>query len=465
MVDFLAALTTDLPRRVPAERTTADEVAAVFAGPEPRSWRSTARHEQLPPSGPWMYWLIMSGRGWGKTYTGANVLAEWALEQVGDYAAVAPTLGDAKKILADGPSGLVEALGDDLVSFNRTDLILFLRNGSRIVLASADVPDRLRGWNLSGAWLDELGSYGPGAKNLWDAALIPALRIGDYPRAIITTTPRRGNTVLTDLLERAEKADPTVHLTRGSTMDNAANLSPAFLEEMQRRYAGTALGEQELMGILLDDVEGALVSSMLVEATRITFDEMPDLDRVVVGVDPAVSNKDGSDYTGIVAVGIGPPPTGWHPPNGHTVLTGLPHLYVLADASVKASPEGWANRALDTAEDWAAEAIVAENNQGGAMVESTIRMVAQSTGHMLPRIQNVWASRGKTARAEPVAALWEQGRLHIVGRHAVLEAEWTTYVIGESTKSPDRLDASVWAAVGLMPALGVKGGTPVRILV
>jgi len=411
-----------------------------------------------------MFWVLCAGRGFGKTFSGSNVLVEEALAHVGDYAAIGPTFGDAKKIMAAGPSGLLVAAGSDVASFNQADYIIFLRNGSRIVLASADVPDRLRGWNLRMAWVDELGSYGPRARELWDAVLLPALRIGEHPRAVITTTPRRGNTVLVDLLARAERGDPTVHVTRGRTADNKANLSDTFVETIYARFAGSALGAQELDGILLEDVPGALVDTELIEVTRVQPDQTPELRYVVTGVDPAVSNTEYSDATGIVVVGIGPAPSGWQPPSGALMVTGQPHLYLLQDASLKASPEGWARRALQVADDWAAEAIIAESNQGGQMVESTLRMVADGSGLHIPRITLVHASRGKVARAEPMAAAWAQHRVHVVARLPELETEWTTYVQGETSKSPDRLDASVWAAVGALPQLGMRTPTMVKVL-
>ncbi|HEV7447739.1 MAG TPA: terminase family protein, partial [Steroidobacteraceae bacterium] len=212
-----------------------------------------------------MYWVIMAGRGSGKTWTGSNVLAEWATEQPGDYALIAPTFGDSRKICVEGPSGLLTALGSQLDAYNRSDYVLHLTNGSRIVLASADAPDRLRGYNLSGAWCDELASFGPDQQELWDKALMPALRIGRRPRMIVTTTPRRSAVVLRQLLDRAKRGDPAVVVTRGSTFDNRANLSAAFLHEMELRYQGTTTGRQELGGEMLDEVEGALVAAGLID--------------------------------------------------------------------------------------------------------------------------------------------------------------------------------------------------------
>lgn len=432
--------------------------------PTARRWRHLARPEQLPPPGDWLYWLVTSGRGWGKTFAGANVLAEWATKQSGDYALIAPTFADARKVCVEGHSGLLAALGDDVLSYNKSDYIVYVKNGSRIILASSDVPDRLRGYSFCGAWLDELSSF-TNTRDLWDLALLPALRKGRLPQTVITTTPKRGNPLLRELIDRATAGDPVVRLTRGRTMDNKANLSKAFLDEIHKRYAGSSAGRQELEGELLDSVEGALVNGELIEATRLYNPEsVPILRRVVVAVDPAVSNNEGSDYTGIVVVGIGPAPAGWEPPNGLTVLHGSKHAYLLEDASLKASPETWARKVLTVADEWDADQIIAEVNQGHDLVSTTVQLVARAGGMRHPRIRQVTASKSKVARAEPIAGLWEQHRVHVVGTLPRLEDEWCSFVPGESTKSPDRLDASVWGIVGVMPELGMKARPPMRVI-
>lgn len=440
-----------------------DPLLDVLAQLEPvgmRSWRNRARADQLPPDGDWLHWLIMAGRGWGKTWTGANVLAEWAVTSPGDYAVVAPTFGDARKICVEGPSGLLQALGDDLLDYNKSEFIIYVRGGSRIMLASADVPDRLRGLNLRGAWLDELASYRNGRK-LWDEALLPALRIGRLPRTVITTTPRRGNKVLAELLDRVASGDPEVAVVRGSTKDNLANLSPAFIQAIYKRYQGTQLGRQELEGELLPDVEGALLRSALLELTRIRdIDTIPELRRIVVGVDPSGSGKSSSDRCGLVVVGIGPPPAGTPP----DVVMGE-HLYFLEDASARLSPERWATRALDLADEWGADTIVAEKNMGHDLVETMIRMTARSQRRRLPRVVPVWAARNKQARAEPLVGVWEQFRSHIVGGMPGFEDCLTSWVAAEGGESPDPLDAGVWGACELMPELALGTATEVKILV
>lgn len=432
--------------------------------PSPRTWRSQARPEQLPPAGSWLHFLFLGGRGTGKTWSGSNILSEWAITQPGDYLVVSPTLGDARKTAVGGSgpddAGLIKALGDDLLDYNKSEFILYVRGGSRIFIVGAEKPDRIRGMNLRGAWLDELASY-RNARALWDEALLPALRIGRLPRTITTTTPRRGNQVLMELLDRASSGDPEVVVARGTTKDNLANLSPAFIKAIYARYQGTALGRQELEGELLPDVEGALLRAALLELTRIRNVEMvPELRRIVVGVDPSGSGKASSDRCGLVVAGIGPAPVGTPP----GVVEGE-HLYFLEDASARLSPERWATRALDLADEWGADSIVAERNMGHAMVKTMIRMVARSQRRRVPQILDPWAARGKQARAEPVVGLWEQFRAHIVGGMPQFEDCWTSWVPGEGGESPDPLDAGVWAACGLMPELALGSATEVRVLV
>lgn len=438
------------------------DVLAQLEPPGARWWRNQARADQLPPDGDWLHWLIMAGRGWGKTWTGSNTLAEWAVTAPGDYAIVAPTFGDARKICVEGPSGLLVALGDDLLDYNKSEFIVYVRGGSRIMLASADVPDRLRGLNLRGAWLDELASYRD-VRELWDKALLPALRIGRLPRTVITTTPRRGNKVLLELLDRVASGDPDIAVVRGATKDNLANLSPAFIEAIYKRYKGTSLGRQELEGELLPDVEGALLRAALIELTRIrSIEHIPELRRIVVGVDPSGSGKDSSDRCGLVVAGIGPPPVGLEMPGAS--VDGE-HIYFLEDATERLSPERWATKALDLADEWGADTIVAERNMGHDTVKTMIRMIAKSQRRRLPAIADPWAARNKQARAEPVVGLWEQFRCHVVGGMPGFEDCWTSWVPSETKESPDALDAGVWAACGLMPELAMKAATEVRVLV
>lgn len=465
LTDILAAIGA-APDSVSAD--SGDGLVAAALGemepPEPRAWRAKARPEQLEVADSTaLYTLYQAGRGSGKTFTAAHTFAEWTLAERGYWAIVAPTFTDARQICVEGPSGLINALGDDLVSYDRSKFEIHVRGGSVIYLASDDAPARLRGKNLNGIWGDEPGSW-RNIRETWDEGIEFATRIGTA-RRLLTGTPKRGHRIIRELNERAARRDPDVRLVRGNTMDNAANLSQTFLNSVLKRYAGTSLGRQEIDGELLNEVEGALVTGALVEQTRLMdADLVPELTRIVVGVDPATTNEEGSDHTGIVVVGLGPAPRGWQPPNGLGILRGSKHAYLLEDASVKTTPEGWARRALTVADEWGADAIVAETNQGGDLVTTTVRLVATAGGLRTPAIRKVTASRAKVARAEPIAGLWQQHRMHPVGTFPLLEDEWLGWVPGESTKSPDRLDAHVWGVVGVMPELAMKGPTPVRVI-
>ena len=303
-----------------------------------------------------------------------------------------------------------------------------LPQGQKIHIRGADDPDAGRGFNLAGAWLDEIAKWRH-ASRVWVEGIVPSLRIltatGQKPRAVITTTPK----AIPLLFEFAKRTDGSVHITRGSTFDNSANLSPAALAEMERRYEGTRIGRQELYGELLVDVEGALWTLGGIERDRVSKEDgYPQLVRIVVGVDPAVTSGESSDHTGIVVAGLAT--------NGH--------FYVLDDKSIKASPDAWARVAVEAYHSHKADKIVAEANNGGDMITILMRQVDVNVS-----VKKVIATRGKQLRAEPISSLYEQGRVHHVGLFAELETEmceWTP----ASPNSPDRLDALVWAITELM---------------
>lgn len=400
-----------------------DALDALFNPPPPqaRPYEAQARPAQLPPDGDWITWLIMAGRGWGKTWVGANWLLKRATREVGDWAVIAPTFTDVRKVCVEGPSGIrAQALPGEITSYNRGTWKITLSNGSVIHMLSADQPDRIRGYNLRGAWCDELGAWR--REDAWYDGLMPALRIGEHPQAVVTTTPR--STRL--MRELAARKDDTVVFTRGSTWDNAANLSANALAEY-KRWEGTTRGRQELHGELLDDMPGAAWRRHWIDDHRRSLDQVPDLARVVVAVDPSGTSHADSDEAGIITVGLD------HDGD----------LWVIADDSGVLTPDAWARVAVHAYDKHGADKVVAERNFGADMVEATLRHVRAH----LP-VETVNASRGKAIRAEPIAALYEQGRVHHVGAFPELEDQLCTWSPMEKW-SPDRLDALVWACTAL----------------
>ena len=359
----------------------------------------------------------MAGRGAGKTRTGAEDVFDFArTHPKSRIAVVAPTFGDGRDTCVEGESGLLSVIPRQFVrNWNRSMGELSLVNGSQFKLFSADEPDRLRGPQHHRAWCEELASWR--YPDAWDQLMF-GLRLGDRPRAIVTSTPKPV------LLVRQLMARDDVHVTRGSTFDNAENLSAAALETLRLRYEGSTLGRQELYGELLDELPGAL-SRAVVDQHR--TDTHPDLQTVVIAIDPAVTANEDSDETGIVVFGV----------NGN-------HGYLLEDLSLRATPERWATVAVEAYRRHGADRIVCEVNNGGDLVASVIRSVD-------PRVQvkSVRATRGKQLRAQPVIALYEQGRVHHVGQFPALEDQLCTWT-PDSDDSPDRLDATVWAATDAM---------------
>jgi predicted phage terminase large subunit-like protein len=385
-------------------------------------WRVWARASQLPPEGDWRIWLLLAGRGFGKTRSGA----EWVRAQAESGAAsrialVAPTARDARLVMVEGESGLLAIAPDTMRPvFEPSKRQLTWPNGAIATLFSADEPDRLRGPQFDAAWCDELAAWR--YPQAWDM-LMMALRLGTNPRVVVTTTPKPVKLV------RALLASPDCAVTRGGTRDNAGNLAPGFLAAILKQYEGTRLGRQELDAELLEDMPGALWSRDAIERARI--DEAPVLRRVVVAIDPAASAGEDADETGIVVAALGQDS----------------HGYVLEDLSGRYSPHDWASHALEAYRAHRADRIVAEVNNGGAMVEATLRVLDAGVSY-----KPVHASRGKLARAEPVAALYEQGRIHHVGAFPALEDQMCAFTGGPLAHlaSPDRVDALVWALSELM---------------
>jgi len=363
----------------------------------------------------------LAGRGAGKTRTAAEWIAWQAIINKNTrWAVVAPTFGDARDTCAEGESGLIPILRqyDMLEFYNRSNGEIRLKNGSRIKLFSADNPERLRGPQHHGAWCDELAAWR--YPDTWNQLQF-GLRLGQDPKTIVTTTPKP----MALIRELSKRDDGSVRVVRGSTFDNAKNLAESALVELRARYEGTRLGRQELYGEVLEDVEGALWTNAMIEDTRV--DTTPALRRVVVAIDPSGGSSSGSDEQGIVVVGEG--------------IDG--HYYVLADRSTRLSPAGWAGVAVEAYREFDADRIVAERNFGGDMVESTIRQIDANVP-----VRMVTASRGKQQRAEPIAALYEQRRVHHKEPFKTLEEQMLTWT-PTSGVSPDRMDALVWALTEL----------------
>jgi phage terminase large subunit-like protein len=407
----------------------ANSFAVQLADALENSWPGVARPNQLPPPGDWwQIWLLLAGRGFGKTRT----LAEWVCEQVASgqasrIALVAATAADARDVLVEGESGILAVAPPWFRPiYEPSKRRLTWPNGATATTFSAEEPDRLRGPQHDAAVCDELASWS--RPEAWDMLQF-GLRLGRNPRCLVATTPRPIK-LLRELLAR-EGHDVVV--TRGSTYENRANLAPGFFNQVIRKYEGTRLGRQELNAELLEDTPGALWSHGVINAARLAA--VPNLARIVVAIDPATSSGEDADETGIVVVGIDQ--------QGHG--------YVLADASGKYQPIEWAKIAIDAYRTHHADRIVAERNNGGDMVEATIRMVDPN----LP-VTTVWASRGKVTRAEPVSALYEQGRMHHVGLFPQLEDQMTNFTSDfdhqSAGYSPDRVDALVWAVMDLMLA-------------
>ena len=399
-------------------------------------WRLWAHSGQLPPEGEWHSWLIMAGRGFGKTRAGAEwVRAIAEADPSARIALVAASLGEARSVMVEGESGLLAvAPWGKRPRFEPSRRLLTWPSGAQALLYSAGEPESLRGPQHSHAWCDEIAKWDQNAgraEQAWDN-LVLGLRLGANPQLAATTTPRA-----VPLLRRL-LANREVAVTRGTTYANQANLPPRFVRLVRREYGHSLLGRQELDGELIEDVAGALWTRALLEQCREAAASAPPA-RVVIGVDPPASA--GGDACGIAVCALG--------------SDGLAR--VLADCSVtKASPERWARAVAQAARAWNADRVVAEANQGGAMVASVLRAAEIA----LP-LKLVHASRGKVARAEPVAALYEAGRVRHAGMFPALEDELCGLIAGGAYqgpgRSPDRADALVWALTELMLK---RGGRP-----
>ena len=407
LVQSLATL-TEVEREKILKKLSPEELKVCYY-----DWEFTwARPSQLPPLGDWLAWLFMAGRGTGKTRAASEfVRKEVSAGRAKRIALVAKTPADSRDVMIEGDSGLLTISPPwDKPLYEPSKRRLTWQNGAVALVFSSKEPDQLRGPQYDLAWGDEIRTwYYP--QETWDNLMF-GLRLGEHPRCVVTTTP-----LPLAVIKSIMKAPDTV-ITTGTTYENRANLAPSFFKQVISKYEGTRLGRQEINAELLEDVPGALW-----HRANILYKPVPDLVRIVVAIDPATTSGEGADETGIVVAGKG--------------IDGLG--YVLADRSARVSPDSWAKRAVQAFDDFKADRIIGEVNNGGEMVGLTIGTVRK----LLP-YKAVHASRGKQARAEPVAALYEQHRIFHIQPFDELEDQLVTWT-PESGKSPDRLDALVWA--------------------
>lgn len=445
-----SALVEDLARLSPDKRAEVVEKLSVTEALDVLyTWRLWARAEQVPPQGDWLIWLILAGRGWGKTRTGAEWVHERVSAGVRRLALVARTAADIRDVMVEGESGiLATAHPANRPVYNPTTRRLTWPNGAVATTFSAEEPNSLRGPQFDAAWCDELAAWSY-AQEAWDQLQF-GLRLGKHPRVCITTTPRP-TPIIRGLVDDSRQGGSVV-VTKGSTFDNAANLAPSFLEQLIRKYEGTRLGRQEISAEILDDNPGALWKRDDIERSRVRV--APEMRRIVVAVDPAASENAQACECGIVVAGVGK--------DGHG--------YILEDLSLVASPNEWGAIVEQAYRRHKADRVVAEQNMGGALVEMLLRTINRNIPYT-----RVTAARGKQIRAEPVAALYEQGRVHHVGEWPELEDQLVTWdpamveprrhraavreteakgpmqgARGKGARSSDRLDALVWALTFLM---------------
>lgn len=391
-----------------------------------------ARPAQRPPEGAWKVWLIMAGRGFGKTRTGAEFIRKRVQDGEARHIIIAgPTAPDIRDIMIEGESGLLAVceragLGVNYIPSKRR---VEFEGGARATLVSADEPNRFRGLQSDTFWCDELAAWR--YPDAWHQLQFGhRLRVENHgqnyqPRGIVTTTPRP-----TQIIKGLRDKD-NVSITSGSTFENIDNLAEDFINDVTDAYEGTRLGRQELYAEVLEDVEGAFWNHGMIDAHRVK--EAPELKRIVVAVDPATTHGEKSDETGIAVVGVD---------------MNDEHTYVLYAAGMRVSPNEWARKAIELYHQFEANEVVAESNQGGEMVRQTILQAVLSGEHR-PRIELIHASRGKQVRAEPVVSLYEQGKVHHVGTHASLEDQMCVFPV--ANEHDDQVDAMVHGVMAVAP--------------
>lgn len=400
------------------------------------NWNFFARKKQVAPLNQnwWTTWLILAGRGWGKSRTGAETVKQ-VVEKEGAIriALVAKTPADARDVMIEGESGLLNIFPEyKKPNYQPSKRRVTFHNGAIATVYSSNAPNQLRGPQHHFGWADEVASW-KYPQETWDNLML-GLRLGKNPRAVATTTPRPIQ-LIKDLID-----EEATFLTKGNTFENTANLSKAFFNRVINKYEGTRLGQQELYAKLLSDNPNALWDRDVLKEKRLKRSEAPDIDdleRIVVSIDPATTSNEKSDETGITVGGIDKYNRG----------------YLIEDLSCKKSPNKWAEVAVEAYHDYKADRIIAEANNGGDLVESVIKTVDSSVAY-----KKINASRGKHTRAEPVAALYEQGKIYHVGFFGKLEDQYCNWIPGE--ESPDRLDSAVWLFTDLL--LNNKGYKKVK---
>ena len=424
-MENLASLPENERNAVLAQFTEEEAEALLY------DWATIARPDQLEPEGNWDIWLALAGRGWGKTRTGA----EWVRKQVeaksaSRIALIAETYKDALEVMIEGDSGLLNVFPpDQRPVYTKKPLKVEFHTGAVALGYNATEPDQLRGPQFDLAWCDELAKW-KYARETWDMLQF-GLRLGTHPKVLVTTTPRPIELVKSIVAGEEGK----VHVTKGRTLDNRGNLAAPFMAKVLKKYEGTRLGRQELNAEILGDLPGAIWTQRAIDSYRIEAKDLPTITRKVVAVAPAVTSDDSSEDPGthgIVVAGIDADQTG----------------YTLKDESLQGTPYEWASHAASLYKTEGADAVVVETNQGGDMVVHTLRTVAPNIN-----IITVRASRGKHVRAEPVAAMYEQGRIRHVGQFPDMEQQMTQFTTDgyQGEGSPDRVDALVWAMTELFP--------------
>jgi len=392
-------------------------------------WDFWARPKQQIPAGNWLTWLILAGRGFGKSRTGAETIIQWqnpqknsqsplSIKGYSHFALIGQTTADVRDVMLEGESGIVTvAPFYNKPRYVASRRVLEWPNGAQAHLYSGDEPDQLRGPQHMKSWVDELVKF-KYANDTWDMMEL-GLRLGDAPQAVVTTTPKPTKKI------KELFADEDTFVTTGSSYENIGNLAESFIKRVIKKYEGTRLGRQELYAEILGDVEGALWNAKDIERNRV--DVAPSLSRVIVALDPSVTNKDTSDECGIVVAG----------------KDKYGRAFILEDASGKMASKDWAAKAIELYHKYRADSVVAEVNNGGDLVATVINLI----DHRVP-VETVWASRDKYTRATPVAATYEQNRVCHVGLFSELETELTEWEPGQP--SPNRLDAVVWAVTDLL---------------